>query len=1058
MIYACPEFCVGSLGGALELKWHMAKITVELAPLQNAQWSSVPLNPGVEQTLKVEAPKIKANQHIEFRILYGNDLVDVVNGQDGQQTAKWTVPNLPHSPKLKFDAVLHEKPSATAGIHGVLSKTSSPLADVKGFTVTITNVDASFVPHTEKIQVAYTVSDQAGVAKKGRIEIWGERYSTNKPLYTEPFTPSHGAHNWTTWDGKANAGPLSGKYISPEYSPYRVRFIVGIDQGSVDDAFAAGLKKVAVSERPFEVEFQSAWIRVQAGIAESAPAGSAYRLAQALAIEPYNANGTFAAVGRLPLEQETGPNRPGIGRIRIPMACHHRSPADSLAQPSLAIGPGYGTIKQSVDALFYSRPEIPLEFELRLKSRVAATNQSPSFGLFDKEAVGPVKIEPFAEDVFVPALYNGAGANQTYWRKAACKVKHGTFAVPQNDGVSAPLFHHWQAHFTVAVDGTQNFDLDTFDAADQTYRYVVGSAELKVYLNRTLLTLGATEAIINKGDADYIEVDVHTIKLRPNLTKANDVLWVVRSAATGAVANWNAHPPGVNCHALYGGVRGAAPNNLFLKNYSPAPAAPLEPIIGNVAGAYAYNAHNFINLSPDPVPAANQERVEVSAILTGAQQGLAGIIFRPSFMGGDTYILHARLNRTPYERNLGWEDEKAFIDGKSGQISIWRVITISNSQRLPTTGTAGLAPGIGSTADPAIGSAGRPHIGDGVTMSVSGMNVTLANAFNEWTMAPPNPGIPPAAEVHKDVNLGTYRATNNGLAMGPGRVNMPNNGAVLNVFVAFDHYRVFVPADIPANRVNATANAIAGLPSGRTSAQARAAIVARFAPLGAADEPAGAPAIPPHANFGKQYSDWVLGQIRTHRQTLINALTPSLAPQPKTMQVIRWPNLHDAPIWNRFTPIGSAGMTITGFENGNGQSFFRTSNPGADAALFPHEMGHGSHLVHFIAGNFGWKHHNLLQPACMMSYNFPTGFIVPGAAATVGPVGGVAAPDTGWPNVVPPPPLPANSSIVAGTPAGTQCIQLGPPAPTTPCAKCMLKLRGWREDLLPVAWNHPDLF
>ena len=116
MIYACPEFCVGSLGGALELKWHMAKITVELAPLQNAQWSSVPLNPGVEQTLKVEAPKIKANQHIEFRILYGNDLVDVVNGQDGQQTAKWTVPNLPHSPKLKFDAVLHEKPSATAGI------------------------------------------------------------------------------------------------------------------------------------------------------------------------------------------------------------------------------------------------------------------------------------------------------------------------------------------------------------------------------------------------------------------------------------------------------------------------------------------------------------------------------------------------------------------------------------------------------------------------------------------------------------------------------------------------------------------------------------------------------------------------------------------------------------------------------------------------------------------------------------------------------------------------------------------------------------------------------
>jgi hypothetical protein len=1035
----------------------MAKITVQLAPLRNAQWSATPLKPGGEVTLSVEAPKIKAGQHIEFRILYGTDLVDVVNGQDAQQTAKWTVPNLPHSPRLKFDALLHEKPSPKAGIHGVLGKVSSPLADVRGFAVTITNIDANFVPHAEQIQVAYTVSDPGGVAKSARIEVWGERYSTNQPLYrTAPFAPAHGAHNWNTWDGKANLGPLAGKYITPEYSPYRLRIIAGVDQASVDDPFAAGLKKVAIAEKPFEVEFQSAWIRVQAGIVETAAAGSNYSLAQALAVEPYNPNGTFTVMGRLPLEQETGPpNRPGVGRIRIPMACHHRSPADSLAQPGLAIGSGYGTVKQAVDALFYSRPEIPLEFEMRLKSRVDATNKTPSFGLFDKEAVGPVKIEPFAEDVFVTALYNGAGVNQTYWRKAACKVKHGTHAAPVNDGVSAPLFHHWQARFTVAADGTQNFDLDTFDAADQTYRYVVGSGELKVYLNRTMLTLGANEAAMNKGDADYIEVDVHTIKLRPNLTKANDVLWVVRSAAAGAVANWNAYPPGVNCHAQYGGVRGAAPNNLFLKNYSPAPGGVREPVIGNVGGAYAYNAHNFINLSPDPVAAANQERVEVSAILTGAQQGLAGIIFTPSFMAGDTYRLHARLNRTPYERNLGWEDDQPFIDGKSGQVSIWRVITISNSQRLPTAGTAGLAGAIGSTAEAPVG--GRTHIGDGVTMSVSGMNVTLSNAFNEWTTPPPNPAIAPAGDVHKDVNLGTYIATNNGLAMGAGRVNMPNNGAVLNVFVAFDHYRVLVPADIPANRVNATANAIAALPAGRTSAQASAALVARFAPLGAADEPAGAPAIAPHANFGKAYSDWVLGQIRVHRQTLINALTPSLAPQPKTMQVIRWPNLHDSPIWNQFAGMGSAGMTITGFENGNGQSFFRTSNPGADAALFPHEMGHGSHLVHFVAGNFGWKHHNVLQPGCMMSYNFPTGFIVPGAAPTVGPVGGAAAPDTGWPNVVPAV-LPANSSIVAGTAPGTQCIQLGPPAPTAPCAKCLLKLRGWREDLLPVAWSHPDLF
>ena len=30
--------------------------------------------------------------------------------------------------------------------------------------------------------------------------------------------------------------------------------------------------------------------------------------------------------------------------------------------------------------------------------------------------------------------------------------------------------------------------------------------------------------------------------------------------------------------------------------------------------------------------------------------------------------------------------------------------------------------------------------------------------------------------------------------------------------------------------------------------------------------------------------------------------------------------------------------------------------------------------------------------------------------------------------------------------------------PGSPCAKCILKLRGWDEEVLPCAWNHPDLF
>ena len=101
-------------------------------------------------------------------------------------------------------------------------------------------------------------------------------------------------------------------------------------------------------------------------------------------------------------------------------------------------------------------------------------------------------------------------------------------------------------------------------------------------------------------------------------------------------------------------------------------------------------------------------------------------------------------------------------------------------------------------------------------MSLSGMNTMLLTGYNEWTTAPPSAAAP-AADVHKDVNLTTYRATNNVLAMGPGLVNLANNAAVLNVFVPFDHYRVFLPGDMPANRVNTAANVIAGLAVGLES-------------------------------------------------------------------------------------------------------------------------------------------------------------------------------------------------------------------------------------------------
>jgi len=1154
----------------------MPKLTVESTTLENPKWPGASLKPGDTTTMQVDAPQIKPAQFIEFRIRQGDDVIDTLKGAAGKTNATWKVPNLPHSPKLKFDAVLKDKASPKTGFHAVLAKVTSPEADVKGFKVDITDGDAAFVPHTEKIQIKYTVTDPGGVAVKGRYEIWGERYPDDTPLYIENFTPAAGAKTWDTWDGKANQGKYNGKYMSPEFSPYRVRIVIGVTQGVVDDAFGVGISQVAAAERPFDVEFESVHIRLQAGIVETAagaPANVGYTLGQVLTVEPYARNGNYRALGRLPLETEpllaaawtpgapAQPAGPGVGRIRIPMACHHRK-TDRLRQGGILLGNNYmggpgagGPTKNAIDTGFYTRPELPLEFEPRLRSRVVANNTDPAkLGLFEKEAVGPAKMEPVAEDTpasptgtypFASGLYAG-GVNEAYWKNAAFKVKQGTHSGPVNSGAAGipavglaankPIVSNWQVRLVVGADGNQDFDLDNFEAGDTTYRFVKGGGELTVWLNRTRLVLGANEAEINKGVKDYIEVDNHTLKIRPGFTRKDDVLWIVRSDPANAVPNWTSYPPGTNCHVKYGGIRGAAPNNLFRKDYS-AVAAGHEPQIGLINGAYPYKDKTYVNLLPDPVPAAQQERVEVTAMVTGAQQGLAGILFSPSFIAGDSYILHILMENAPYERNLGWiaDRQKPRLDRRSGTLTVWRLMSVSNSWRLPNVGTAGLAAAVGCPPETAV--AARRYIGDGVNMDFAAMNVTLARAFNEWVVPPPNPGVAPAADVHKDINLATYRTEYLRVAFA-GQIPMAAGIAdIKNIFVPYDHYRDQLPPNTPANRVNAASNAITmpvavpvaagGLAAGTLSAAAMSHVQARYTALEAAAAAAAAPGPPPGAAAADEalngaatllavhpgpnpsdYSDYIDGVTDTHFQRLLDKLIPR-APQPKSMQVIRWPQFQDHPIWidgapPLADPASVAGAFTIGADFGDGQAFFVTETA-PDTVLFPHEMGHSAHLAHYVAENFEWKHHHVLQPDCMMSYTYPTGFIVQ-PAVPAGPILPATPTDEGWPHRIPlappppggpppvvgapppPPPLPAPYSIdpafdpspaahgggaagraAAAALSGTPCIRLdaiphahfglpASPAPGGPCAKCMLKLRGWNDSVLPVAWKHPDLF
>ena len=1022
----------------------MAKLTVELAPFQKPEWSTTPLKPGEEVTLKTEAPKIKAGQHIEFRILYGTDVVDVVKGQDAQQTAKWTVPNLPHSPKLKFEALLREKPSAKAGIHAVMGKITSAEADVKGFAVTITKIDAAFVPHGEKIEVAYTVSDPGAVAKKGRIEVWGERYPTDKPLYTENFVPAHGAHTWTSWDGKANAGTLSGKYISPEFSPYRVRIIAGVDQGSVDDAFEAGLKKVAAAEKPFEVEFESVRIRLQTSLEGTVQ--TAMDTALAVESDPPGFKSVFAATGRLPLENETGPDRPGKGRIRI-SSVRHSIIGESLNQGSSSAGDpavgdlcrvadaymdnnsaplpvAAGSTKFAVDTPIYTRPELPVEIEARLRSRDPNVNLTPEFGKFDKEAIGAALFEINVDDVYSDDRYTSAGtaANQAYFKNAAMRVKRGTHDTPHNDG-AAPVTTYWQERFLIAADGDR-------DVGDTQLEFVKGSKEITVFLNRTKLVL----------DQDYTEESNKKIKLKEKLSKKEDVIWIVReptgAAAPWAVTHWTAFPPGDNCREHYGGIAGKLPTDEMVvtlrKAFSGGPLGT-EPIVGK--GANVFPFANWIDLDPNKVDAAKREWVESQAVTDGsAKQGLAGVLFSPSVIGGDDYVLEAALRQCPYRRNLGCVSGRPIdrsVKGKTGTMTVWRVATISESWRMPLTGTGGLSPGVGEQ-DGVL--AGRAHSGDGRSVDFLRFNQVNALGFTEWLIVPPGAA---GTEPHRDVNLGAanaadYRHFFNGKAAADGFYNLANAAAVTEKFVRWDHYRKRLPPNVPANRRKVVSfdihNHVArgALPSDAANS-ADAAITAWEGAhgVGAADAGAIAPAvsIPISTWTPDEYRTWVKGECKKVANEYMDILIPQQA-NPRTQKMLRWPELYED-VWDDGTPgaMNTTGLTLAGYCRGSGQAFF--FSVGGNADTFEHEMGHSLLLAHFAAAsatNFCWKHHDHGTPSCLMGYHNKS-FTVPLPAAAVGA------------------PIPINTG-----------------ARGAPCSKCLLKLRGWNEEKLPCNWTHPDVF
>ncbi|MBM4442787.1 MAG: hypothetical protein FJ027_20400, partial [Candidatus Rokubacteria bacterium] len=1034
------------------------KFTLETLELKNAAWGGAAALAGTEIELRAEGAPTDA-QRVEFRIFQDKTLLDVLEAKAGETAVKWTPLNLPGENDVTFEALLREKPTPANAHQTVVAKVEAAAIKLKGYTVEVSALDEAFVPKQESLELKYKVTDAGAAAKKGLIRIWGERYPKDEPLYEEKFTPAAGDTTWNSWKGQAGLGYLKDKYITPEFSPYRVQVIIGPDDDSVAEPWGKGLGKAAVAEKQFEIKVQSIVVRLQAN-----PHGDVVTALEPdtrLVVEPRTPTGVYAAKARLPLAREKAINdgwagggqgsatgeRDGVGRIRIKCMRHtqigeslnqaisnagdpaddgatvwlHRIPDPYMADNDAPLVGG-GSTKYDIEKTLYVRPQIPLEIEAKLRSRTPS-EEAKKDGLFEKEAVGPARFGIVSEDAWLAWMYeNVAGsvsmydAARAYLKKSAHLVKRGTHDSPHNDG-SDPVMTHWQQRIVLTSNGQE-------EVGDTEHEFVKTEKELTVYLNGVPLRRDDDATADNAKPVmlDYAEISTKKIKLRKGLGRTDDVVWIVRTPHSGLahpdVARWAAFPPGDNCHEHYGGIRGKAATDALLHTLR-------KEYDGTLAGKFPYTAEKGIDLDPFGVDAAKRELAVSQAVTKdGDQKGLAGIIFTPSTIAGDAYKVAAWLDESAYLRDvgaLGARPEAKPVTGRTGTMVVWRLMTITQSWRLPSPkGSGGLAGGVGESDTAA---AGRTHPGDGRSMNFVNLNAQAEKACSEWVILKAD-GNPAARteEAHQNLDLGNYRTffNNKAVANLAGFYNLADDTKITDRAVAWDHYREELPPGVPVDRTNLACWAIHNnVAKGGDPIAAAQEVFTQIAGWPHAGDAAlgGAPAVGVSGASAAEYNGWVLGRLMEIANEYMDTLMAQIN-APAVMRVLRWPQLYWPWVWANGDPgvaalnFGNCFMRppVAGYCRGSAQAFFfsETGNPDT----FEHEMGHSLYLVHFASGakqNFGWKHHDHGYAHCLMGYNSGS-FTVP---LPVGKVGGDIA--------------------IATNPRAWMC------------PKCLLKVRGWDE-------------
>jgi hypothetical protein len=1050
-------------------------LTIDKYALTQARWSKPTTSPGDTVNLMVEG-NVKGDQKVCFYLRHGEEVIDKVEGAPGAASAAWKPLNIAGEAELTFQAVLRENPSPANGHRAIVTTADSTgeksgKLTLRGFQASVTTLDPYFVPHAERLSAKYVIVDPSKAATAGRIEVWGDRYPTCEPLYVEDFSPVSGRHDWQ-WDGKANRGALNGKYISPEFSPYRLRIVIGLTKPAVEKPFEAGLGKVAIVEAAFEVAFQSIAIRLQSDLELPDIAPSVRdQWAEMFAIEPRAGQGTYAVMGRLPLETEpevvTGallwkkrePARPGVARLRIP--CLRTRIADEALNQATSGAPAQehhiadlymsadgtgnaGRTKYSLDGEIYSRPEIPIEFVPYLHSK-NTSGEARKRGVADQDAVGPAVFDVWCDDVYLKDQYQlqaGAYSPHTYFWRSASRVKRGDHQHPFA-GPPAPQFLYWQWRVEYA-GGDQALDATRTIGPTELPFDPAKPAELTVYLNRTLLTLDEDYSIPPMGTVDRDK----KILLAKGVARAGDVIWIFRQDATAAggdiVARWAAFPPGDNCHEHYGGIRGVAPTGDFVgslrKAYSAAPAVPTEaawrvkqPILGrSTSGNFPYT--DRIDLDPDGVAAAQRERVRAQALLADSGQpaykyrGMAGIVFSPSSIAGDSYCIETGLRRCPYARDYGFVQGRpaeplALIElprQRTGTMTVWRLCTIE-AWRGPTID------------DPKLKN--RAHPGDGWRMMVSELNTIYQLAFTEWRLATleRTTGAPPVAQLPKVVPVPDGSDPQNTVTKDIYK-KMFNAGKaggfydVKNVderLVRWDYYRVKLPPGTPNPRGPKIAKDMIG--------KDPLEVARRILDPHVATPGGPAPAAPlVSGDPVNTYKGWLDGQMAARVNEALDVFIPQIA-STRHIGVLRWPFTYYDQAWVDGAGLGAmSGGDWTGTlgcSRGTGQMYFFCGRPDklmANERTFGHELAHNLHLVHFMIGNAAnraWKHHDHGNPDCIMGYYGPPTVV-----------------DYDVPDTVPA--LHLRHALLR----------------EKFCAKCLLKVRGWDEVVLPCNWDETRVF